>query len=322
MPLLFKRSPFLVVFVAMLAVPGVVPGQVPPLAPNPAAPTIAAPSPTGLQPGNNQEITLTGANLADPTSLWTNIPGAKVAIPTDNNNGKDAAKLRVQIEVPAGTPLGYYGIRLATARGMSNLRILCIDDLTPVAEVDTNRARNTPQAVTQPCVVLGKIAAESSAWFKITVKEGERLSFDVLARRIGSPLDPELRLWSAATGKSLPGGFSNDSPGCQADSRLTYTFKTAGEYLVEVRDATYRGGGDFVYRFRIGDFPCATAVVPMAIKRGSKATVTFAGPNVDGVAPLEVQVPADPALDIVWLTPKGKNGLSGWPVSVALSDLE
>jgi hypothetical protein len=322
MPFSFERSSFLVVFVAMLALPGVVPGQVPPLPPNPAAPTIAAPSPSGLQPGSNQEITLTGANLADPTSLWTNIPGAKVTIPTDNNNGKDAAKLRVQIEVPAGTALGYYGIRLATARGMSNLRILCVDDLTPVAEVETNRARNTPQAVTQPCVVLGKVAAESSAWFKITVKEGERLSFDVLARRIGSPLDPELRLWSVATGKSLPGGFSNDSPGCQADSRLTYTFKAAGDYLIEIRDATYRGGGDFVYRLRIGDFPCATAVVPMAIKRGGKATVTFAGPYVDGVAPLEVQAPADPALDIVWLTPKGKNGLSGWPVSVALSDLE
>src|SRR5207244_12868359 len=53
-----------------------------------------------------------------------------------------------------------------------------------------------------------------------------------------------------------------------------------------------------------------------------KAKLEFAGPNVEGVAPVEVQAPACPARDIVWLTPKGKNGLSGWPVSVALSDLE
>src|SRR5207237_6187539 len=99
----------------------------PPVAPNPAAPTIAAPAPSGMQPGTSQEITLTGANLADPTGLWTDIPGAKVAIPTDNNNGKEPAKLRVKLDVPAGTPLGYYSIRLATSRGMSNFRVFCID---------------------------------------------------------------------------------------------------------------------------------------------------------------------------------------------------
>jgi len=296
--------------------------QPPPIAPNPAAPTITVIVPSGVQPGGAQEIMLTGTNLAEPSGVWTNIPGAKVTIPDDNNNGKEPTKLRVKVEVPADTTLGYYAMRLATSRGMSNLRVLCVDDLKPLMEVETNRAKNTPQAVEFPSVVVGKITAETSSWFKITVKEGERVSFDVVARRLGSPLDPQIRLYDAATGKPLHGAFNNDAPGCQADSRLTYTFKTAGDYLIELRDAMYRGGGDYIYRLRIGDFPCATAVVPMAIKRGSKTKLEFAGPNVEGVAPVEVQAPADPALDILWVTPKGKNGLSGWPVSVALSDLE
>jgi len=41
-----------------------------------------------MQRGTTLEITLTGANLADPTGVWTSFP-AKVTIPTDAKNGKD-----------------------------------------------------------------------------------------------------------------------------------------------------------------------------------------------------------------------------------------
>ena len=36
---------------------------------------------------------------------------------------------------------------------------------------------------------------------------------------------------------------------------------------------SYKGGEDYFYRLRIGDFPCATTPLPLAIKRGAKATV-------------------------------------------------
>src|SRR5262249_19575425 len=132
--------------------------------------------------------------------------------------------------------------------------------------------------------------------------------------------DPQLHLYDAATGRDLPGGHSNDAPGLQTDARLTYTFKQAGDVLIEVRDVAYRGGPDFHYRLRVGDFPCATTPVPLAVKRGAKATVHFAGPNVAGVAPVEVTAPTDPAQRVLWLAPKGANGLYGWPVALFLSD--
>jgi hypothetical protein len=85
---------------------------------------------------------------------------------------------------------------------------------------------------------------------------------------------------------------------------------------------SYRGGSEFWYRLRIGDFPCATTSLPLAIKRGNKAMIGFAGPNVDGVSPVEVTAPTDPAVNALWVAPVGANGLHGWPVSVALSDLD
>ena len=187
---------------------------------------------------------------------------------------------------------------------------------------DDNRTRATAQPVAPPCVVVGQTANESNDYYKVTVAAGQRLSFEVLGRRLGSPIDPQLTLFDARTGRELRGGHSNDAPGLQTDPRLTYTFKDAGEYLIEIRDVSYKGGEDYFYRLRIGDFPCATTPLPLAVKRGVKAMVRFAGPTVDGVAPVEVTAPADPAVQALWVTPRGANGLYGWPVSLAVSDLD
>jgi hypothetical protein len=292
---------------------------VPPVPPNPQAPTLATPVPLGVQRGTTLDLTLTGSNLAGPTRFWTSFP-AKVTIPTDQNNGKDNARLRVRLEVPKDAPLGYHTIRLATTRGLSNFRLFCIDDLPQVMEVDTNRSKTTPQALAYPCVVVGRADAETSDYYKVSARAGQRLSFEVLGRRLGSAFDPQLTLYDLATGRELPGGHSNDAPGCQTDPRLTYTFKTAGDYLLEIRDVLYRGGPDYWYRLRVGDFPCATTPIPMAAKRGTKVAVNFAGPMVEGVALSEVTVPTDPTIDTVWVAPRGSNGLYGWPVALAVSD--
>jgi hypothetical protein len=292
-----------------------------PVPPNPQAPILNMPAPLGIQRGTALDLTLTGKNLAEPTGLWTSFP-ATVTIPTDHNNGKDNAKLRVHLEVPRDAPLGFHSIRLATTRGISNFRLFCIDELPQIMEIDSNRSRSTPQAVPIPCVVVGRADAETNDYYKISVKAGQRVSFEILGRRLGSAFDPQLTLYDGGTGQELPGGHSNDAPGLQTDARLTYVFKQAGDYLIEVRDVMYRGGADYWYRLRIGDFPCATVPIPMAVRRGGQVTVYFTGPMVEGVAPLEVAVPVDPAVTSVAVAPRGANGLYGWPVTLAVSDHE
>src|SRR5262249_54255855 len=107
----------------------------PPGKPNPPAPVLNIPTPLGTQRGPPLELTLPGTSLAEPTGLLISFPG-KVTIPTDNKNGLDNTKLRVRLEVPADAPLGYHSLRLATTRGMSNLRLFCIDDLPQVLKAD------------------------------------------------------------------------------------------------------------------------------------------------------------------------------------------
>ncbi len=149
------------------------------------------------------------------------------------------------------------------------------------------------QAVNSPCVVSGSIATEASEFFKVKVSADQKLTFEVLARRIGSPLDPIVVLHDAKTKQELVSLYADDTPGLQGDCRLTHTFKEAGEILVEVRDTTHRGGADFAYRLRVGEFPGATTAFPLAIQRGKEASISFTGP--EAIPPVKVTAPKDSA---------------------------
>ena len=109
---------------------------------------------------------------------------------------------------------------------------------------------------------------------------------EVLARRLGSALDPTLIVHDAKTGSEVPSLYRDDSPGCQTDARLTHVFKDAGDFVIEVRDSTHRGGGDFWYRLRVGDFP--SAITPMPLANGSSP----AGPGLQETAAAEKQIAA------------------------------
>jgi hypothetical protein len=291
-------------------------GQKAPPPANPQAPTIN-PLPTGIQRGVAAEMLITGTNLVSPTGVALSVP-AKVTIPKEDKNGTDATKFKVRIEVPADTPVGWYPFRMATLKGASNLRVVCVDDLAQIAGTGANRTKATAQAVPVPSAVHGAVATEQADYYKITVKAGQRLSLDCLARRIGSAIDAQMSVYDAKSMREV--AFDNESPGCQTDPRITHTFKEGGDYLVEVKDVLNRGGAEFFYRIRIGDFPLATTPIPMGAKRGTKAKIGFAGPAVEGVAAVDVDVPNDPALNVIWVAPKGASGLHGWPVPLALSD--
>jgi hypothetical protein len=291
------------------------------LPPNPQSPSIGLPQPMGAQPGSAIEVTLTGANLNDPVALLTGFP-AKVTFPTDANNTKDPAKLRVKIELPPNAQVGMHPIRLVTKQGVSNFRPFCIDDLPAAPPGGANRTAAAALVIPVPSVATGRIDPETSEFFKIAVKPGQRVAIEVLARRLGSALDPVILMHDVKTGREIPSLYSDDSPGCQTDCRLTHTFKEGGEFLIEVRDSTHRGGPDYWYRLRVGDFPTAITPYPLAAKRGTKASVGFAGADLDGVTLVAVDVPADPALEAVSVVPKGTRPNFGWPVSLLLSDVD
>src|SRR5262249_10447970 len=97
-------------------------------------------------------------------------------------------------------------------------------------------------------------------------------------------------------------------------------FKEAGEVIVEVRDSTYRGGGDYFYRLRVGDLPGATTAFPLAVQRGKSASVGVSGPGLDAIPAAAVEAPSDPEQVRIYGAPRREPGVGGWPVPVRLSD--
>lgn len=284
---------------------------------SPQAPTLTSPANLGAKRGAAVELALPGTNLADPTAVLLSCPG-KASVVADAK--PDAGKVKVRFELPADAPLGLHTVRVATKQGVSNLRPFVVDELPEVPETDANRTKDAALAVAAPCVVTGRTDAETSDYFKVKVAAGQKLTFEVVARRIGSPLDPIVVLHDARTKRELIDLYADDTPGLQSDCRLTHTFKEAGEVIVEVRDTTYRGGADFTYRLRVGEFPGATTAFPLAAQRGREARIGFAGPETDDIPAVTVKVPADPTLAAVNVAPKRAAGVSGWPVPVRVTD--
>ncbi len=313
-----QRSACLLTLIVVSSV--TMPTAAQPLPANVLAPQMDIPQPLGARRGTAIDLTLTGKNLAEPIGLALSFAATSKFLPA-KPGAAAANSLQIRLEVPSDAPLGIQTIRLATKRGISNLRFFCIDDLPEVPKQAGISAIEKAQRVPHPAVVTGKAEKETGDYYRFTAVAGERIAFEVVGRRLGSAFDPQITLFDAK-GKEMPGGHNNDAPGLQTDSRLIYTFKNAGDYLIEVRDTLWRGGDDYWYRLRIGDFPCATTPYPMAVRRGTQKTIGFAGPVAALSLPFELVAPPDVFVHALALTPRSAAGLAGWPVFLGVTDLE
>ena len=269
-------------------------------------PVINGTVPGAVAPGSAMPLQINGGNLAVAKKLWLSFPADAVLAEGIDKNGENPGQVTYRINVPGNTPCGIQAMRVVTDKGVSPSRFLFIDDLPSIASAGSNVQLASAQAVSIPTAIDGTVAGLSWQYFKFPVQAGQRLSIEVLARRIGSSLDPMIRLLDIK-GREL--AYNDDTPGLNSDSSLVYTFKDAGEYIIELRDIKYGAGN---YRLRIGDFPVATVAYPLAVQRGTTANVTLAGFGVDGLAPIPVAVTPDYPSEWLNVSLKRPNGASGY----------
>lgn len=281
------------------------------------SPAISRTAPQAVAPGQSADVVVTGSNLAGATSLWTSFGEAASLAPDVENNGQDAGRVVFRVAAPAENSLGIHGIRVVTPGGVSSLKLFVVDDLPSVAEAGGNNSPETAQVVALPCAVDGQVDNLSRDYFRFDAEAGQKVSFEILARRLGSPLDASLFLYRA-DGRELH--FVDDTAGLSSDCQFSYTFEEAGSYIVEVRDIQYAGGGNHLYRLRIGDFPCISTPVPLAVQRGTTTQIAFAGTDVEAVAPVSLTVPADSTDDWINVAARRTDGVSSAFAPVRISD--
>ncbi|MBI1313187.1 hypothetical protein GC176_17995 [bacterium] len=272
-----------------------------------APPTISTTQPQAVAPGGSTKVVLRGGSLTDASQVWTSFAATTSLAADVPNNGKDAGSSTWQFDVPAEVPVGVHGIRIAGPGGVSGLKLLLVDDLPSVASVGNNTTPEAAQDLTLPVAVDGTVASLSYQFFRFDAKAGEAVSIEVVARRLGSALDPFIRLLNPQ-GREVE--WSDDEPGLRGDARLHHTFEAGGKYTLELRDIRYQGGGGHFYRLRIGDFPIVSVPYPLGAARGKESAVTFVGPDAVAVAPALVTLAADELEEAVDVGAKIINGRS------------
>jgi len=243
-------------------------------------------SPLAVRPGKTVDVTFFGDELDGSPTLWTSFPCEATLAPDVDRNGSDPSRVTFRITVPVNVPRQCGGVRVVTRAGVSNLRLLLVDDLPTSSESPDASSSSTAQTVVFGRAIEGAADARRSDRYRFTVRKGQRVAVEAVAGRIGSSLDAVLRVLDES-GREV--AWNDDTPPLDGDACAEHTFDADGTCLVEIRDAQFRGGGDFFYRLRIGDF--ALAEVPSALGPRSERETPETEPNDTPESALHVELP-------------------------------
>lgn len=251
-------------------------------------------TPIGINAPGEVELTIVGADLEDVNSLMFDHPGLKAEFVKDN-----VFKVSVAAEVPSGT----YDVRALGRFGITNPRLFSITHgLLDVTEVEPNNSPEKAQSVTVNCAINGQSDGNNQDVFRLGLKQGQRIIVDCLSARLDTEMDPTLVVF-APSGQQL----ASNSDYYGRDPQIDFLAPSDGEYLIEVRDLTYRGG--YPYRLVISDRPHVESVFPRAVQAGQTVELTVLGQNLGAGSQPSPWKSGDIPLDMLKLPVTGSTTL-------------
>lgn len=270
-------------------------------------PVVKEISPYGVKRGAATNIRITGANLSGNPRLVSPFPCTPGSNP-EAAKGSDAAHWNLELAVPASVPLGVYPIRVQTDGGISNPILVAVGQLPRFEEKEDNNSHATAQPLPAlPLAVEGTTASNDVDYFRFTGRKGERIVLDAQCARIGSGVDPAIRLTRADAARTFIAS-ADESPGLLTDCRLTATLPADGDYIVELSDSRYQGGGRPIYRLLIGSIPMAEEVFPLGGRAGETTGLELRGGTLGAAAE---------GFTIVAATPRRSPALSWFQPAIA-----
>jgi hypothetical protein len=276
-----------------------------------ASPHFAAIDPPGIQRGVDSDVTISGQHLLDAQGLLFYNPGIQILSWKAIDQGKVLARLRVLPD----SPLGEHEMRVWTSTGISELRPLYVGPYPNIQCSNKNHTVATAQPVPLNCTVNGVIRNEEIDYFSIPARKGDRITAEVEGMRLGRDMfDP----WAAildARGHQL--AENDDNAFFQQDPLVSTIAPADGTYLVAVRESTWGGTPQSLYRLHIGNYPQPVAVYPPGGQAGQTVPVIFIG-DAKGPVSATVQLPATAGAPFA--APLFENGLvSPGPLPMRIS---
>jgi hypothetical protein len=258
----------------------------------------------------------------ESTNRWTAVDEKRFAeikskilksAPNRDGNPAIAENVILQITLATNADFGQHEIRIRAANGLSNPVNFYVDHLpefTKRAKKSANpelerfrrllgdEATNAPPSpdirVSLPAILNGQIMAGEVDRIQFAARKGQHLVAVVSARKLMPYLADAVPGWFQATlGLTDANGTQlayNDDFRFDPDPVLYCEIPNDGEYVLEIKDAIYRGREDFVYRIAVGELAFITSIFPLGGKAGAKTAIALTGWNLP-VNTLTIDVP-------------------------------
>lgn len=250
-----------------------------------------------LQKKRAAGVAFTAAERAQAAELRTALANRQ----SRRTNPALAESVTLEITVPPDTGPGECELRLQAGAGLSNPVVFRIgtlpefaapvvtiagtpDQLRPAGRPTESAADRTPLVVTLPAVVNGQILPGEVDRIRFTARAGQQLVAAVAARALIPYLADAVPGWfQAAITLRDPDGREiayEDDFAFRPDPVLACRIARDGDYVLEIKDAIYRGRQDFVYRVTLGEAPFVTSLFPLGATRGQPTMVSLTGWNL------------------------------------------
>jgi hypothetical protein len=215
----------------------------------PPVPKILYFTPLAVAPGAKVKVTARGLNL--DTASAVEAPGVEAAIKTKGkvtlpaNTEPDQlgnSQVEVELKIPAELPEGTLALKLTNPAGTATHELRVVVGALPEKEPNNGFAQAQPVEAGKK--VLGSVGGPKDVdVYRIDGKKGEVWSFEALAQRCGSPLDPLLSVYDAS-GRTVA---TRDDSAKDRDPRLELTLSADGPYYLTLLDAHDAGGNTHGY---------------------------------------------------------------------------
>jgi len=181
---------------------------------------------------------------------------------------------------------------------VSNRMSYSQDTLPEIAEKENNDTMARSQKITLPVIVNGRID-HTNDWdvYRFTGKSNDIVVAEIMARRLGSPLDSILKL-TDTNGNLVAFNDDHEDIGTGinthfADSYILTHLPADGTYYLHVGDTARQGGAEYGYRLRVSapqpDFELRVVPSNLSLRSKANGAVTVYVQRKDGFSgPIKV----------------------------------
>ena len=236
-----------------------------------APPSMERLTPAAGQSGTEFSVSVTGSGLERVAQVVFYDPSlrcTRISALSDN-------ELQLTLQSDAGCDPGPRAFRVRSPEGLSELLVVSLTALPVVGEQEDNSSIESAQTVALNSTVVGTIEDGDADCFRVQLRQGQRLSVEAEAIRVGGAM------FDAVVNVFGPDGTwlrsIDDTFETRQDPWLTMTAETAGDYVVQIHETSFEGSESSRYALHLGDFPRPAMAWPPGGAADARTQVEFRG---------------------------------------------